>query len=87
MYTVVYKFKDLQDNMHQYQVGDVYPRKFLVVKESRIKELLSRNNKLHRPLIVEIVEEVKEEKHEEVVETVDAVVEVEKPKRKNRKKK
>lgn len=70
MYKVVHKFRDLKDNMHQYLVGDEYPRKGAKVDDKRIAELLGKANKLHRPLIEEIiekpvVEEVVEEKPEE----------------------
>lgn len=61
MYKVIYKFRDLKDDLHQYQVGDEYPRKGAKEDKKRIAELLGKTNKLHRPLIEEI-EEVKEEK-------------------------
>lgn len=78
MYKVIHKFRDLKDNLHQYQVGDEYPRKGAKVDEKRIAELLSKANKLHKPLIEEIKEEIPEEIQEEVLE--------EKPKKKKRKK-
>ena len=49
-------FTDLQDNNHEYKVGSQYPRKGLVVSESRINELLGSNNKQHRPVIEEVEE-------------------------------
>lgn len=51
-------FTDLQDNNHEYKVGSEYPRKGLVVSESRINELLGSNNKQHRPVIEVFDEEI-----------------------------
>lgn len=52
-YKVIRKFKDLQDDNHIYNVGDKYPRKGRV-KKDRVEELLSSNNKIGEPLIVEV---------------------------------
>ena len=54
MYRVIYKFKDLQDNDHIYEVGDKFPRKGLVVDDARIAELAGSENKLGAPLIEEV---------------------------------
>ena len=51
-------FTDLQDNNHEYKVGSEYPRKGLVVSESRINELLGSKNKQHRPVIEVFDEEI-----------------------------
>lgn len=55
-YTVIYEFKDLQDNNHIYRVGDVYPRPKKRPSKARIAELMGDKNKLGRPLI-EVTEE------------------------------
>lgn len=55
-HVVIYRFKDLQDNDHVYNVGDKFPRKGRV-KKTRIEELMSSENKIGKPLIVEVKEE------------------------------
>lgn len=50
-YKVVHKFKDLQDNGHIYNVGDIYPRQNVVVSKERIDELKTAKNKIGKPLI------------------------------------
>lgn len=57
MYLVVSRFADLEDGKHLYNVGDVFPRKGLVVPDERIHELLGSSNKCHTPLIKEDVSE------------------------------
>lgn len=52
-YKVIKKFRDLQDNDHIYNVGDKYPRKGRVNKE-RVEELMSNENKIGEPLVVEV---------------------------------
>lgn len=52
-YKVIKKFRDLQDNDYIYNVGDKYPRKGRLNKE-RVEELMSNNNKMGIPLIMEI---------------------------------
>ncbi|GAB5856908.1 hypothetical protein JMUB7529_28170 [Staphylococcus aureus] len=39
MYKVIERFEDAQDNGHEYQVGDTYPRDGLEVSEERFTEL------------------------------------------------
>lgn len=51
MYKVVYKFIDLKDNKHLYNVGDEYPRDGAKADKSRIDELKSEKNKIGVPLI------------------------------------
>ena len=51
MYKVVHFFTDLQDNGHEYSVGDKFPRTGLTVSENRLKELATVNNKQGKPLI------------------------------------
>lgn len=60
MYRVIKYFTDLQDNNHEYNVGDIYPHNKKKVSASRIKELASDKNRRGIPLI-EKVEEPKEE--------------------------
>lgn len=55
-YKVIKKFRDLQDNDHIYNVGDKYPRKGRVNKE-RLEELMSNENKIGEPLVVEVGDE------------------------------
>lgn len=54
-YTIIHRFRDLQDGNHIYNVGDKYPRKGRSKKE-RIDELLSYENKIGMPLIAEVGE-------------------------------
>lgn len=58
MYRVIKYFTDLQDNNHEYNVGDIYPHNKKKVSASRIKELSTDNNRRGIPLI-EKVEELK----------------------------
>lgn len=59
MYKVIAYFTDLQDNNHEYNVGDTYPRKGLEVKPERIAELAGSDNKQGKPLIEKVEEPVK----------------------------
>ena len=59
MYRVIKYFTDLQDNDHEYNVGDIYPHNKKKVSASRIKELSTDKNRQGVPLI-EKVEEPKE---------------------------
>ena len=60
MYRVIKYFTDLQDNDHDYNVGDIYPHNKKKVSASRIKELSTDKNRRGVPLI-EKVEEPTEE--------------------------
>ena len=60
-YKVIKPFKDAQDNMYMYHVGDKYPHDNMEVSDERIKELASKNNKRGMALIEAEKEEVKEE--------------------------
>ena len=62
MYKVIYKFADLKDCNHIYNVGDVYPREESKPTSERIEELASARNKIGKPLIEEIEEKPVEEK-------------------------
>ena len=59
MYRVIKYFTDLQDDNHEYNVGDIYPHNKKKVSASRIKELSTDKNRQGVPLI-EKVEEPKE---------------------------
>ena len=59
MYRVIKYVTDLQDNNHEYNVGDIYPHNNRKVSASRIKELSTDKNRQGVPLI-EKVEEPKE---------------------------
>ena len=50
-YKVIHSFKDLQDNMYIYKVGDIYPRQGVHVDKERIDELKTARNKIGKPLI------------------------------------
>ncbi len=56
MYKVIHLFTDLQDNIHEYKVGDVYPREGLEVTKERIEELASSHNLQGKPLIEMVAE-------------------------------
>ena len=60
MYRVIKYFTDLQDNDHEYNVGDIYPHNKKKVSASRITELSTDKNRQGVPLI-EKVEEPTEE--------------------------
>ena len=57
MYKVIVRFKDLKDNGHLYNVGDVYPRKGKRASKARIAELAGTENKRGVALIAEETEE------------------------------
>ena len=59
MYRVIKYFADLQDNNHEYNVGDIFPHNKKKVSASRIKELSTDKNRRGVPLI-EKVEDTKE---------------------------
>lgn len=93
MYKVIYKFADLKDHRHVYNVGDTYPREGSKPTQERIEALANGMNKIGRPLIEEIIQPVKEEKImnepvevEEPVEEEPIEEEKPKPKRGRRKK-
>ena len=80
MYRAISYFKDMKDNMHAYNPGDIFPREGLSVDSKRIEELSSGNNRRGKP-VIELVEEKK------IAEPkVDASVEDPKPKKKGKKK-
>lgn len=58
IYRVIVKFKDLEDNNHIYEVGDIYPRNE-IPSEERVNSLISDNNNLKKPLIRELTKEEK----------------------------
>lgn len=64
MYKVVKHFLDLQDNSHEYNEGDTFPRKGKEVSLARIAELSSKQNRRKTVLI----EEVKEEEEKVLVD-------------------
>ena len=51
MYKVIYKFKDLQDDNHVYEVGDTFPREGYEPTLARMRELASDKNAIGKPLI------------------------------------
>ena len=53
-YRVIKAFTDIQDDLHPYEVGDVYPRDGVVVLQSRANELLSKHNRRGEQLIEEV---------------------------------
>jgi hypothetical protein len=51
-YKVISFFTDLQDLSYPYNPGDKFPRDGMTVSKERIAELLGKNNKQGKPLIV-----------------------------------
>ena len=68
MYKVIKYFTDLHDNNHPYNVGDVFPREGVTVKEERLAELAGSNNKQGVPLIERVVVEEAPTQEAEAVE-------------------
>lgn len=62
MFKVIKFFHDLQDNNHEYNVGDIYPREGLTPTPERIAELSGNENKQKTPLIEEVEEKTDIEK-------------------------
>lgn len=56
MYRVIEYFIDLQDNNHEYNVGDIFPHNKKKVTESRINELSTNKNRRCIPLIKKMEE-------------------------------
>lgn len=54
---VIKYFTDLQDNNHEYNEGDVFPRKGKEVSEERLTELSTKNNLQGVPLIERVQEQ------------------------------
>lgn len=65
-YKVIHDFTDIQDEKHVYRVGDKFPRHGRA-KKARLTELMGEENKIGKPLIVEV-----EEVAEDVTEEADA---------------
>lgn len=59
MYKVIEYFTDLQDNNHEYNVGDTFPRDGLNVSDDRLTELSTKNNRQRKPLIERVDEQTK----------------------------
>lgn len=55
---VIYKFADLMDENHIYEVGDKYPRDGYKPTQKRVEELKGSDNKIGRPLIKEDPEKI-----------------------------
>lgn len=71
MYIVISSFKDLQDNEHIYEIGDIYPHEGKDINEitkERIEELKTSKNKKGRILIKELdlKEDVKQNVEKEI---------------------
>ena len=84
MYKAISYFKDMKDNMHSYNPGDIFPREGLSVSENRIKELSSANNLRGKP-VIEFVED-KKVKAPVINEEPNEPAAEEKPKKKGKKK-
>lgn len=54
---VIKYFTDLQDSNHEYNKGDVFPRKSKEVSEERLTELSTNNNRQGTPLIERVQEQ------------------------------
>ena len=66
MYKAIRYFTDLEDNSYPYNPGDVFPREGLRVRETRIQDLLTGNNRRGIP----VIEKVEEPTEKEVVAEV-----------------
>ena len=73
MYKVLERFTDLQDNRHEYNPGDTFPREGLVVSEERLAELSTDKNRQRRPLIEVVIEKPAKAKAEEKPEKKETV--------------
>lgn len=57
MYKVIRYFEDIQDEMHPYNIGDIFPRDGMSVSDDRLAELYTERN-LQRTPLIEFVSEV-----------------------------
>ena len=51
MYKVIRYFEDIQDAMHPYNIGDIFPRDGMSVSDDRLAELSTDRNLQETPLI------------------------------------
>lgn len=56
-YKVINYFTDLQDDNHEYNVGDVFPRSGKQVSEERLTELSNTSNRQKKALIERVDEQ------------------------------
>lgn len=68
MYKVIKKFRDMQDGLYAYSVGDTFPHNGVEVDAERIAELASAKNRLGVPLIEEITPKPKRTRKKKVEE-------------------
>ncbi len=90
MYIAISYFKDMKDNMHPYNPGDIFPRDGFKVDAKRLEELSSDKNRRGKP-VIKLVEEKDIESKPEVEESkedpiVDETNSEPKPKKRGRKK-
>ncbi|MDC5693357.1 Rho termination factor N-terminal domain-containing protein [Mammaliicoccus sciuri] len=57
-YKVINYFTDLQDDNHEYNIGDVFPRYGKQVSEERLAELSNTSNRQGKPLIERVDEQL-----------------------------
>lgn len=57
-YKVINYFTDLQDDNHEYNVGEIFPRSGKQVNEERLTELSNTSNRQGKPLIERVDEQV-----------------------------
>ena len=57
-YKVINYFTDLQDNNHEYNARDVFPRFGKQVSEERLTELSNTSNRQGKPLIERVYEQL-----------------------------
>ncbi|MFD1899964.1 hypothetical protein [Enterococcus termitis] len=69
MYTVIEKFRDLQDNNKIYEIGDEYIGK---KSKKRLAELTTDKNKIGKPLIILEEDDDQEEKETEELEAEES---------------
>ena len=69
MYRVISPFRDLKNNEHHYDVGDIYPVEGYKPTKARIKELAEGKNPLNRVFIEEVEEDPETDEGEPAPET------------------
>ena len=60
MYKVIRYFEDIQDEMHPYNIGDIFPRDGMSVSDDRLAELSTDRNLQRTPLIEYVPEPIVE---------------------------
>ncbi|HZH62590.1 MAG TPA: hypothetical protein VEY70_24110 [Metabacillus sp.] len=56
MYKVIKSFRDSEDSMHTYRIGESFPREGFEPSDKRLEDLSSKNNKVGKALILKVSE-------------------------------